>query len=66
MDEFCEVCGELLYHDCMGDVRCEVCDPPCPYCDDGGYEVDEDDDEEEPLFCYDEDGEFDYEDYNRD
>lgn len=29
-------CGEPTYTDCFGRERCEVCDPPCPGCDDGG------------------------------
>ncbi len=33
VQEACE-CGELLYTDCNGGKRCELCDPPCPSCSD--------------------------------
>ncbi len=35
----CSECGEELYQDCMGQDRCESCDPPCPHCYDGGGPV---------------------------
>jgi hypothetical protein len=34
----CE-CGADMYSDCMGQQRCENCDPPCPHCNDGGGPV---------------------------
>lgn len=34
--EYCEECGEELYRDCFGELRCSICDEPCPGCDDGG------------------------------
>lgn len=42
----CTTCGEELYKDCFGKMRCETCDPPCPGCDDGGMGDDNDDEEE--------------------
>lgn len=49
MDDFavCDQCGEAMYNDCMGDPRCEQCDPPCPHCYDGGMEAFSSDDEED-------------------
>jgi hypothetical protein len=38
----CPECGEELYKDCFGNMRCLVCDPPCPGCVDEGPEEDED------------------------
>lgn len=35
-DGVCVKCGEEFYNDCWGRPRCEVCDPPCPGCHDGG------------------------------
>src|ERR1039457_5192936 len=42
----CSKCGEPLYHDCNGNLRCESCDPPCPLCDDGGNPMSIDEDSE--------------------
>ncbi len=33
--EYCE-CGNEMNQDCHGNPRCDVCDGPCPHCDDGG------------------------------
>lgn len=32
----CSTCDSEMFQDCHGRDRCEECDPPCPYCDDGG------------------------------
>jgi hypothetical protein len=48
----CE-CGEEFSLDCYGNARCEICDPPCPCCDDGGFGFDEDDEEVEVEDCND-------------
>jgi hypothetical protein len=49
MNEYCEDCGEEMDHDCMGNDRCPVCDPPCPHCsdDDGSSIFDDMDDEDD-------------------
>lgn len=36
--DYCD-CGEELDKDCNGDLRCVVCDGPCPCCYDGGMEA---------------------------
>lgn len=41
----CPKCGEEMYSDCVGMPRCETCDPPCPYCYDGGPLEDDDDEQ---------------------
>jgi hypothetical protein len=34
--DICGKCGEVMDTDCFGSLRCEICDPPCPGCFDGG------------------------------
>lgn len=46
----CPECHEERSKDCSGEYRCEICDEPCPMCDDGGGPGGDDDteDDEEP------------------
>ena len=39
-------CGNEMDQDCNGNPRCDVCDPPCPCCTDGGMSIFDDDDED--------------------
>jgi len=32
-------CGEEKYKDCRGNYRCQMCEAPCPCCDDGGMDA---------------------------
>lgn len=33
---YCDICDNEMDTDCNGNPRCEMCDGPCPCCDDGG------------------------------
>lgn len=39
---YCD-CGNMMDRGCNGEPRCDVCDPPCPYCNDGGLSIFDDD-----------------------
>jgi hypothetical protein len=43
MPTYCD-CGERLYRDCFGRLRCILCNHPCPCCHDGEDEHTEEDD----------------------